>query len=415
MEIEVVELEPCKLKVHCQANALEIMDKRAIVQEMFKKAPVPGHRSGKASMDAIRMHYRQQIDDSLKRALAEDAFHAAQFEKKLRVHGAPRFNDLMLDGGKFTCEFEVLTKPDFQIATYKELEVPKPPPLQTVEETTEFLMQDLRVKLGDVLPFSDTDFIQQGDNVILDYEGTIEGVRVDGLYSEGEMITVGQNNIENFDANLLGMKIGESREFDIHIPQSGLPSLSGKTIHFRVGLTTGSKTVPCALDDELAVKLGKKDFVELRQFVGAAAAGRVSNADKMALRDAVAKRLTADNTIEVPNWMALSEAKYLAHHSHLNWDVMPDEDRETFLSMADKNVKLALVLDKIRETEPEAQLSDQEVFDIIKQNLAQTKVDKPIDEVIQEMNKSGYLQVLFSRIRDEHALDFVVKSVKVIE
>src|SRR5277367_2697207 len=102
MQIEINEIEACKLSVHYEANALEIMDKRAEVQTAFKKAPVPGFRPGKASMDAIKLHYRQQIEESLKRALAEDAFHNTLFEKKLRPHGAPKFNSLLLDGGKFT-------------------------------------------------------------------------------------------------------------------------------------------------------------------------------------------------------------------------------------------------------------------------------------------------------------------------
>src|SRR5271154_5630109 len=114
MQIEVNEIEACKLSVHYEANALEIMDKRAEVQAAFKKAPVPGFRSGKpVPMDAIKMHYRQQIEESLKRALAEDAFHNTLFEKKLRPHGAPRFNSLLMVDGKFTCEFELFVKPAF--------------------------------------------------------------------------------------------------------------------------------------------------------------------------------------------------------------------------------------------------------------------------------------------------------------
>jgi len=415
MEIELKELEPCKLSVHVKANFLEISDKRVEVEGAFKKAPVPGFRPGKASADAIRIHYRQQIEDSLKRALAEDAYHNAIFEKKLRPHGAPKFNSSLLDGGSFTCEFELFTKPDFEISPYQNMEIPKPVEAENATEVAEKMLQELRVRLGDVAPYADTDFVQQGDNVILDYEGSIDGAAVPGLMGTGEMITIGNNFIPDFDSNLLGMTTGETREFDIHAPTESLPSIAGKTVHFKVTLTTGAKTTPCPLNDELATRMGKKDFNELREHVQAAATGRVANNFKMALHDTVAKRLVADNTINVPNWMALSEARYLAHQSQLNWDVMVDTDKEKFLEMATKNVKLSLVLDKIRELEIESQLSDQEVFEIIKENLARTKVQKPLDEVIQEMNRTGYLQILFSRIRDEHTMNYVTKLIKVIE
>ena len=78
----------------------------------------------------------------------------------------------------------------------------------------------------------------------------------------------------------------------------------------------------------------------------------------MRLRDAIAKRLVADTQVSVPNWMSLSEAQYLAHQSQLDWNAVADVDKEKLIKIAEQNVKLTLILDKIRETEPEAQLSD---------------------------------------------------------
>jgi trigger factor len=415
MQIEINELEPCKLSVHYEANFLEISDKRAEVENVFKKAPVPGFRPGKATQEIIRVHYRQQIDDSLKRALAEDAYHNTLFEKKLRPHGAPRFNNLLLDGGKFTCEFEILTKPDFELLVWKEMEIPKPHATARFDELSEQMMQELRVRLGDVEPYADTDFVQMGDNIIVDYEGTLGGEKLDSMCAQGEMITVGKGPLQSFDSNLLGMTLGETREFDFIAPEGGLPSLSGKNIHFKVTVNMGSKTVPCGLDDEMAKKMGKTDFADLQQFVSQAAFARVANMEKMGVHEAVAKKLVANTQIVVPNWMSLSEAQYLAQQSQLDWSTIPDADKEKLLEMAEQNVKLSLILDKVRETTPEAQLTDQEVFEVIKQNLAQTKVAQSLDEVIQQMNKTGYLQILFTRIRDEYTMDHVVKSVKLIE
>ena len=415
MKIEVTELESCKLAVHYEADATEIKDKRTEVLGAFKNAPVPGFRPGKAPVDAIRLHYVKQVDESLKRALAEDAYHNTLFEKKLRVHGAPRFNNMLLDGGKFICEFEVHTKPDFEVPAWKDMEVPKPHETHDANDVAAKMMQELRERLGDAIPFSDNDFIQMGDNVVVDYVGEVDGQKVDSLSVEGEMMTIGKSPLEGFDNNLLGMTMGESREFDFRAPDGGLPSLSGKTVHFKVTLTTGAKTIPAALDDEMAKKMGKADLKELQAFVADAAFGRVASFNKMRVQEAVAKKLIADVKVEIPTWMSLSEAQYLAQQSQLDWNNMIDGDRERFLDMARQNVRLSLVLDQIRETEPEAQLTDQEVFEIVKKNLAQTKVTATIDEVIQQMNRTGYLQILFSRIRDEHTMDHIVKQVKVVE
>jgi trigger factor len=415
MQIEVKELEPCKLLINYVADAEQILNKRAEVINAFKKAPVPGYRPGKASVDSIRKHYRDQIESSLKRALAEDAYHNTLFEKKIKPHGAPKFTTALLSDGKFSCEFEVLTKPNFELVPYKGMEIPRPAAKSTVVEVAEQILQDLRVRLGESNPYTENDFIQEGDNVILDYSGTVDGEKIESLSAEGEMLTVGHSQLKEFDDNLLGMVIGDVREFNLVVPEHGLPSLQGKTVHFTVTLTMGSKNIPCPLDDQLAQKVGKADYNELREHVNGIAVAKVADAKRSALLDAIINRMVDENKFEVPQWASLSEAQYLAQQSHVNWETSDDADKERFLTIAEKNCKIALILDRIRDEEPEAQLSDQEVFDMIKQNIAKSKSDKSPDEIIQEANKSGYLQILFSRIKDEHTLDFIVKSVSILE
>lgn len=415
MDIAIQELEPCKLTIRYIADAGEILEKRGQVLEAFKKAPVPGFRSGKASINAIKMHYRTQIEESLKRALAEEAYHNTLFEKKLRPHGAPRFNSLMMADGKFICEFDLFIKPNFVSPQFRGLEIPKPHQSIDEVELSEKMLQELRMKYGDVRPYTEEDFVQEGDNIIIDYEGSLDGVKLDIMTAQGEMLTVGKSQLLEFDNSLVGMKLGETREFNLLVPEKSLPSLSGKIVHFIVTLNMGSKTTPCPLDDTLALKIGKQNIAELREFVRGSATANISNSFRTLVNDAVAHKLLDLTSVEVPNWLVLSEAKYLVHQAKVDWEKLEDLDKSKYMDMATKNVKLSLILDKIREEEPEAQLTDQEVFEIIKSSLLKTASASSIDEVMQEMNKTGYLQILFSRIRDEYALDFVVKSIRIME
>lgn len=415
MQINITELEPCKLSVEYEADVSTILNKRGEVLKQFKRAPVPGFRQGKASVEAIKVHYRSQIEESLKRALIEDAYHSTLFEKKIKPHGPPRINTAFLGDGKFTCSFELYTKPDITLSEYRGLEVPKPHSNFSEIELAEKMMQDLRVKAGTVTPYVEGDFVQRGDNIILNYDGLIDNQKNASLSGEAEMLTVGASQLTAFDDNLLGMTVGETREFDVVIPPTGLPSMVGKTIHFVTNLVMGSKNVPAPLDDSLAEKFGKKDFAELRSFIHTTAQTRIQEYFKNQLLEAVAIKLLDSNNFEVPNWMALSEAQYLAHQSKLDWSKLSDVDKEKYLELGAKNVKLSLILDKIRDVDPDANLSDTEVFDMIKQNVAKSKITTSFDDAIKEMNKTGYLQILMSRIKDEYALDFIVKNIKVIE
>ena len=415
MQIEVTEIEPCKLKVAYQASPEQISNKKVEVLSAFKKAPVPGFRPGKASKDAIKYHYKNQIEESLKRALTEDAYHDTLFEKKIKPYGTPQFNSVFLGDGKFSCEFQLYTKPEFDLAEVKGLEVVKPHEPQDAVSVAEKMMQELRFRFGEVVPYKDNDFVQQHDSVIVDYVASIDGEKVEEFSAEGEMITIGKSEIPSFDENLLGMSLGETREFSFPVPDNSLPSLVGKTLQIKVTLNVGSKIIPNALDDSLAVKLGKKDFNELKNYVLGSAQAQITNAFKTALLGAISNRLVDMHQFDVPNWLSLAEARFLTSQSKIDWDSLTDQDKEKFLQMATRNVKLALILDKVRESEPEAQISDQEAFETIKSHLSKYSASASIDDIIKEMSNTGYLQLLFAKLKDEYTLDFIVKKVKIIE
>lgn len=415
MDIQIKELDSCKYGVRYEADAGEILNKRGQVLAHFKKAPVPGNRPGKADINAVKMYYKTQIDEALKRALAEDAYHNTIFEKKFRPHGAPRFSTMFMGDGKFVCEFELHTKPNFDLSSYKGFQLPKPHLNTSALEIAEKMLQELRVRFGEVAPYNEEDTVQNGDQVIIDFEGSIEGEKVDIFCGQGESLIIGADQLSGFDIQLLGMKLGETKEFDIIAPESGLPSVAGKTVHFAVTLLMGSRNTPCPLNDELAHKMNKKSFEELREYVQGSASAKFQHMEKMALIEAIANKLVSESNFEIPAWLTISEAQYLTQKAKLNWDSLSSEDKDKYLGVAEKNVRLSLILDKIRELEPETQLTDQDVFSIVKQGLVNTKTNISMDELISQMNNTGYMQILFSRIRDEYTLDYIIRNVEIVE
>jgi len=414
MQIEVEEIEYCKLNVHYEAGAEEIEATRNKVVELFKKAPVPGFRIGKATPEAIKNHYKNQINESVKRAMAEEAFHNTIFEKNLKPFGAPQFQGALLNGSKFTCDFKLAVHPTFTLGQYKGLEIPKPV-LKSETEVAQEILQQLREQHGTQTPYADNDFVQSGDQVIINYDGFSGDHKIEALSAVGEMLRVGTSALPEFDDNLLGMTVGENRTFSIKVPEGGLPSVAGSEIRFEVSLVTGSKIQPAGLDDELAKKLGKESFIELEQMVSQAAVGRVEMQRKAAIVNQLSARLVESHDFKIPDWVALPEAQYIAQQARVNWENIPDVDKERFLSMGVNNAKISLILDKIRDEEPDAQLSDQEVIDMLKQTFVKQNPERNPDELLQELNQNGYLQSLFVRIRDEHVLDYLVSQTNIIE
>ena len=146
-----------------------------------------------------------------------------------------------MSDGKFTCDFDLNVKPEFELTTYRDFDLPKPHEVISPVELTEKMMQELRVRFGTSTPYEEDDFVQKGDNIIVNYVGSVDGNKIDQLCAEGEMLTVGASQLKDFDDNLLGMTLLETREFDLIVPKDGLPSLVGKSIHFEVTLTMGAK------------------------------------------------------------------------------------------------------------------------------------------------------------------------------
>jgi trigger factor len=414
-DIKVQEVEYCKINVYYVADADEIERKQDQVLQAFKDAPVPGFRKGKQTINAIKMHYRDQIKEAMKRALTESAFHNTLFEKGYRPYGEPYIGSMFFERGEFNCDFIIHIKPDFEIASYKGLNIPKPHSAMTITDISAEIMQQLRIKFGETIPYEDNDFVQVGDNIIIDFDGSINGQNVPALSKQGAVMEVGTSKLPGFDDMLLGMKQEEERKFSLLVPEGSLPSLVGQTIDFTVKLSAGTKSIPHALNDELAIKMGKESFIELQTDVDGAAANKYSMVCRQAIIDMVQKKLIIDNQFKVPAFMTEAEGRMLIEKANLKWDEVAQVDKDKYLELAEDNVKLALILDRIAENDPEAQLTDNETFSIIKDHLAKKYGESNVDNILKEMVKNGSLQMMAAQVKNQFVLDFICKNVNIIE
>ena len=97
--------------------------------------------------------------------------------------------------------------------------------------------------------------------------------------------------------------------------------------------------------------------------------------------------------------------------SKLDWNNLSDQDKQKYSEICESNVRLSLILDRIREVEPQSQLTDQEVMEIVKNNI-NIKNSGSFDDVLKDLNKSGELQVIFARVRDENTIDYICRNTK---
>jgi trigger factor len=413
MDIQITERDYCQLQIKCEADAELVAAKKEQVALKFKDQKVSGFRQGKAPLNAVKMHYKKQIAETLKQELAEEAFNDAISKNNLKPFGNPQFTVANIDDSKFICEFSLNTQPSFELKEYKNFNIPKPADPISSEEFAQKMIQDLRVRFGTTEPYTDNDFVQLGDSIVIDYEGSLDGVQLDVLKANGEVVVVGRTPLENFDSSLLGMSVNEEREFVINIPEaSGMPELAGKPVTFKVKLIAGSKSLPAPIDDELAKKAGIDTVDQLMAEVTSMASSRINEIRNTAIYNQISRRLVDNHDFKVPSWIATAEAQIKARGQKQNWEELSDDDKEKLVKSAEDSVKLSLILEKVRGEEPEAQLTDEETFSAVRESFSKTSNK---EQMLQTIISNGQLPLLMNHIRDEYTLGFIKKNSTIIE
>lgn len=402
--LEVNEIEYCKINVKYTADKNMVILKINEAIDELRKLPIAGFRKNKAPDVAIKAKYKMKINEWVKTQLLQSSYDDVLFETKIQPIGNPQTLAMNFDGKNFNCEFLILKKPEFELQEVKGLEIPKPHQKITQEAYVQELIQELRTKNGDNNPYGDGDFIQLGDAITMDYE--TNELDKDVFVGEfGKLYDVGSNLLPEFDDNIVGMTPGEERTFSI--------SKDGKKFDVKMTLHMGMKKVPAALDDALAVKVGIENYNKLLEVVEGIATNRLKQHTDSQMAEQIKNKLLDLHQFEVPAWLIDMEKNQLAQNMGVKLDDLTEEVSAEFVERAKGSVKFALILDLIRSKVPEADLSDEEVINLIKQRVA-GQVENP-DAFLLDMQKKGQLIQAISQIRNEVTLQFLIENAKIIE
>lgn len=415
MEIEMSEVEYCKVKVKYQASTEDVKEKKDFVaREMAKTYEVNGFRKGKATPEAIRISYPKQLEGHLKQEMLNKAFTDSVVEKNIKPFGGPQIILSELDGNNFDCEFSVHTLPEFELKQYKGFEIPKHNTGTSIEELSQQILQELRMEQSTSVPYGENDFVQLTDSVVVQYNTFMGEQPVERLSSEGTVLEVGRINVPGFDDELLGMKPGEEKEFTLKTPAKDFdPEYSDKELKFKVKLLNGSKRVPAGLDDELAQRIGLENFEALQKQVIGVAGAKIQGMENGHYQDQISRRLIANHDFKIPQWIAIPEAQIQVKMQQKNWDTLSEEEKEKYIKDAEDGVKLSLILSKIQDEEPEAQLTDEELLAMARNNISQYTQNP--DAVMDDIYKKGQMSMFLSRIKDEFTLNFILKNCTIVE
>jgi trigger factor len=409
--IKVDEFEPCRLKIHYEADPAKVQDKLDEAIANLRQVKIPGFRRGKAPDHAIKMRLRPQINQFVAREMATEAIDDIIFETDAKPLGQPAFNNVSINGTKFSCDIDLTKKPDLKVENIK-FDIPKPQIEGDAETLAEKSLLNLRIRVGETEPYEEDDFVEIGDQITFSFNATIDGEGFDGCTAEGEMYQIGTDRWLGWDDHLLGMKPDEVKEFEFTFT-NGPEVILNKTAKFSVTVHMGTKRKPHPLDEEFCKIMGVENIEQIMNKLRTISKASVERRENEAIRNQVGIKLVENNKFDIPQFMIDNEAKAGASQTGLDYDSLTDNEKKTLLNQAEKNLRLSLILDTIRENEPDSVLSDAEAQQKLIQHLQSHGQDPGV--LFSDPNMRPQIFMLLRSVKEEFTLQWVANQAKIIE
>ena len=298
-----------KLSVTIPAGEVEQAFEKAY-RKVTKAAHVPGFRPGKVPRGLIDKRYGSQIQSEVQNQLVEETLFRAMDESKVDAVAMPKLQlGSLARGDAFSYTAEVEVRPEINLQKYEGLGAPKIA-VEIAEAEVTGELDALRKQSAQLVPVMLRDVVQEGDVVLIDYEGSIGGVPFQGGKSENALVEIGgEGYIPGFAEGLVGAKVPGDRTISVTFPDDySAEHLAGKEASFRVALKELKTRELPKLDDEFAKDMGEESLEKLRAKIEENIRSRKQREADGTRRRAVLEALVATNPFELPPSMVESQA-----------------------------------------------------------------------------------------------------------
>ena len=367
LQVEKLENNMAKLTIEVPADDLEKALQSAYMKQKNKIA-MPGFRKGKVPRQMIEKMYGPEIFyDDAANALIPKAYSEAYEECELEIVSRPEINVVQIEKGKsFIFTADVATKPEVKLGEYKGLEVDKVSTRVTQKEVDAKIQEEAEKNAREVVVTDRA--VADGDEVILDFEGFVDGEAFEGGKGENYPLTIGSGSfIPGFEEQLVGAEAEKEVEVKVTFPEDyHAEELKGKEAVFKCTVhEIKAKELP-ELDDEFASEVSEFDTLEeLKADIKAKIKEQKVNDGKRAQEDAAVDAIIESAKMDLPEAMVDTQARQMLDEfaqrmqqqgltldqymqfTGMTADKMMDELRP----QAEKRIKTRLVLEAIAKAE----------------------------------------------------------------
>jgi trigger factor len=368
MRVTREDKSPTKVLLRVSADAADLEPIRRHVLSHFRNVKVPGFRAGKAPLPMIEQNISQQalLDEFMEHALNELYRRAVDMEnlKPIATDNVQLKKFVPYTEMEFEAETEVIG--DIKLPNYKLIKVAKKKPEVTAKEVNDVL-DSLRKRLAERSPVERP--AKDGDELVIDFAGKDEsGQPVAGASGKDYPIVIGSKTfIPGFEENLMGMKTGETKQFEVTFPKDyGVAALQSKKVTFEVRVKSVSELQEPKANDEMAAKAGPfKTLAELKTDIKKQLKTEKQNQASIDQQNELMSKIADKTQVEVPQKLVQDEIMRMEEQEKQNlayrgqtWQehldaegVTEEEHRERNLAEAAQRVKIGLILSEIADKE----------------------------------------------------------------
>ena len=263
LQVEKLEKNMARLTIEVPADDLEKALQNAYKKQKNRIA-IPGFRKGKVPRQMIEKMYGAEIFyDDAANELIPKAYSEAYDSGEADIVSRPEIDVVQIEKGKpFIFTATVATRPEVTLGQYKGLEVEKISVEVTPEEVDKKIQEEAE-KNARTITVEDRP-VQDGDEIILDYEGSVDGVLFEGGKAENYPLIIGSGSfIPGFEEQLIGVEAGTGVEVNVTFPEEyHAEDLKGKAAVFKCKVhEIKAKELP-EIDDEFAAEVSEFDTLE---------------------------------------------------------------------------------------------------------------------------------------------------------
>jgi trigger factor len=336
----------------------------ASYQKLQSQVSVKGFRKGKVPMKVLEKSYGDRVKNEVGDALIQETYFDALAKVKLNAVVHPDIKSFHFgDDGSFVYEAEVEIKPEFELATYKGIEIEHPEITVSEEEITKSL-ELTRREMAPLQSVSDRG-VKVDDMIVIDFQGYENGEPLRHVAGAEYPVDLGSGrNGKEFEEMLLGLNKGEESKRVVHFPADFANSiLAGKTVEFTVTVKDIKERLLPTIDDEFAKDVSEEfsTLADLTSSISEKIRKEKEKAMEGDITDRLMLKLVEAHDFELPARLVAYEIDALAkefeenlERQNLNLEAIGlsrEKLAETYRSAAERRVKGDFILKKVSEVE----------------------------------------------------------------